>query len=346
MLVGAVGGYQSAIEIGLPGLNLNKNIAIIIYMILGAAIGYVIGGVVGRSLTRILTGIENSLQNIPISELVIGIGGLASGLVIAYLIALPFGLIDIPVLRLFLTGLTYVFFGWLGLRLGLGRRGEVADMLNPKAAASRIDIAGRSGANDKLLDTNIIIDGRIIDVIKAGFLEGRIVVPRFVLHELQAVADSDDGLKRGRGRRGLDILRSLQTDLNFIVQINETDYSTVFGVDAKLVRLAREIGATVVTNDYNLNKVAQLEGVKVLNLNDLANAVKAVVLPGEEMIAKIVREGKEPGQGIGYLEDGTMVVVEDGLAHIGQTVELKVTSVLQTPAGRMVFTKIKAAERI
>jgi len=219
-------------------------------------------------------------------------------------------------------------------------------MLNPKAAASRIDIAGRSGANDKLLDTNIIIDGRIIDVIKAGFLEGRIVVPRFVLHELQAVADSDDGLKRGRGRRGLDILRSLQTDLNFIVQINETDYSTVFGVDAKLVRLAREIGATVVTNDYNLNKVAQLEGVKVLNLNDLANAVKAVVLPGEEMIAKIVREGKEPGQGIGYLEDGTMVVVEDGLAHIGQTVELKVTSVLQTPAGRMVFTKIKAAERI
>lgn len=340
-----MGGYQSAVEIGLPGLNLNKNLAIIIYMILGAAIGYILGGVAGRRLARFLNWIEDSLQNIPISELAIGVGGLIAGLVIAYLVALPFGLITIPVLRLFLTGLTYAVFAWLGIRLGLGRRGEVKEMFNLNPAAKHGGAAGR-GADDKLLDTNIIIDGRIIDIIRAGFLEGRIVVPRFVLHELQAVADSEDALKRGRGRRGLDVLRSLQTDLKFTVQINETDYPSVFGVDAKLVRLARETDATVVTNDYNLNKVAQLEGVRVLNLNDLANAVKAVVLPGEEMVAKIDREGKEPGQGVGYLEDGTMVVVEGGLAHIGQSVELKVTSVLQTPAGRMVFSKLKTAEHI
>lgn len=346
MLGGVVGGYQIAIENGLPGLSLNKNFAIIIYMILGAAIGYVIGGIVGRKLIHILTRLEDSLQNVPIGELIIGIAGLVAGLVIAFLVTLPFALISIPVLRLLLTGVVYVVFAWLGIRLGAGRRAEVKDVLSLGNGAVSHKSMVSSGIGDKILDTNIVIDGRIIDVIKSGFLEGAIVIPRFVLHELQAVADSSDSLKRVRGRRGLDILRSLQTDLNFSVQVDETDYPDVFGVDAKLVRLARETGAVIVTNDYNLNKVAQLEGVKVLNLNDLANAVKAVVLPGEEMVAKVVREGKERGQGVGFLEDGTMIVVEDGANHIGQTVELKVTSVLQTPAGRMIFTKIKAAAHI
>lgn len=346
ILVGAVGGYQSAIGFGLPSPGVHKNIAIIIYMVLGAAIGYVFGGVVGRRLFRSFKRIENSLHDMHLTELAIGIGGLVSGLVISFLITMPFALITIPVLRFSLTLFVYAAFAWIGVRLGVGRRREVGEILNIRDTSGAATASPSRSVGDKLLDTNIIIDGRIIDILQAGWLEGRIVVPRFVLHELQAVADSDDDLKRIRGRRGLEVLGSLQTDLNIKVQISEADYPDIYGVDAKLVRLALDTGAVLVTNDFNLNKVAQVEGVRVLNLNDLANAVKAVVLPGEEMAVKIVREGKEAGQGVGYLDDGTMVVVEDGSGQMGNHVELKVTSVLQTPAGKMIFTKIKTAARI
>ncbi|MDP6087524.1 MAG: TRAM domain-containing protein [Nitrospinota bacterium] len=193
----------------------------------------------------------------------------------------------------------------------------------------------------KILDTSVIIDGRVADICESGFLEGTLVLPQFVLKELQQIADSLDSLKRNRGRSGLDILRRIQQNPDLDIRIVDTDYPRVREVDTKLVLLAKEIGAKVMTNDFNLNKVAELQGVTVLNINELANAVKPVVLPGEEMNVFVIKEGKEYGQGVAYLDDGTMVVVDHAKNLIGQNVEVSVTSVLQTTAGRMIFTKIK-----
>lgn len=193
----------------------------------------------------------------------------------------------------------------------------------------------------KILDTSAVIDGRIADLCKTGFLEGVLIIPHFVLNELQKIADSSDSLRRNRGRRGLDILNKIQKENQVSVRIFDMDYEDLAEVDTKLLRLARELEAKVVTNDFNLNKVAELYGVEVLNINDLSNAIKPVVLPGEEMMVHVLRDGKEYGQGIGYLEDGTMIVVESGKNYIGLNIEIVVTSVLQTSAGRMIFAKPK-----
>lgn len=193
----------------------------------------------------------------------------------------------------------------------------------------------------KILDTSSIIDGRIADLCKTGFLEGVLIIPNFVLNELQKIADSSDPLRRNRGRRGLDILNKIQKENQVAVRIFDMDYEDLSEVDTKLLRLARELEAKVVTNDFNLNKVAELYGVEVLNINELSNAIKPVVLPGEEMAVHVLRDGKEYGQGIGYLEDGTMIVVEGGKNYIGLNIEILVTSVLQTSAGRMIFAKPK-----
>ncbi|MBI4831931.1 MAG: TRAM domain-containing protein [Candidatus Lindowbacteria bacterium] len=201
---------------------------------------------------------------------------------------------------------------------------------------------GRSGLNaPKVLDTSVIIDGRIADICKLGFVEGSLVIPRFVLNELQNIADSPDPLRRTRGRRGLDILTEIQKQVSVDVRISEVDYPDVREVDSKLVRLAKQLRAKIITNDFNLNKVAQFQGIDVLNINDLANSLKPIVLPDEDFIIKIIKEGKEPGQGVGYLDDGTMVVVENGARMIGKEVKVTVTSVLQTSAGQMIFTRIK-----
>jgi uncharacterized protein YacL len=194
---------------------------------------------------------------------------------------------------------------------------------------------------EKILDTSVIIDGRIADICEAGFLDGPLILPKFVLHELQMIADSSDSLKRNRGRRGLDILKKIQQNPSLDIRIVETDFPKVREVDSKLVLLAKETSGKVMTNDFNLNKVAELQGVSVLNINELANAVKPVVLPGEVMNVLVLKEGKEFGQGVGYLDDGTMVVVDQAREHIGDKVSVSVTSVLQTTAGRMIFTKIK-----
>jgi len=194
----------------------------------------------------------------------------------------------------------------------------------------------------KILDTSVIIDGRIADICATGFLEGRIIVPRFVLEELQHIADSSDILKRNRGRRGLDILNTMQKEFGMQMEIISDDQNGEIEVDAKLVHLAKRIGGEVITNDYNLNKVAELQGVSVLNINELANALKPVVLPGEEMSVQVIKDGKESGQGIGYLDDGTMIVIDGGKRFIGEEVGVLVTSVLQTAAGRMIFAKPKA----
>lgn len=193
----------------------------------------------------------------------------------------------------------------------------------------------------KILDTSVIIDGRIVDICGTGFLEGILVVPNFVLHELQMIADSADSIKRNRGRRGLDILNKMQQDRSVVVKISDVDFPELHEVDAKLVKLGKLMNGKVLTNDFNLNKVAEFHGVQVLNINQLSNALKPVVLPGEEMTVPIIKEGKEPNQAIGYLDDGTMIVVENGRRKMGETVDTIVTSVLQTTAGRMIFAKLK-----
>ncbi len=195
----------------------------------------------------------------------------------------------------------------------------------------------------KILDTSVIIDGRILDLLQTGFIEGKILIPNFVLEELRHIADSSDSLKRNRGRRGLDILNEIQKQLSVPVEIVDYDPKEALEVDTKLLKMGEKMDAFVVTNDFNLNKVAEFQGVRVLNINELANAIKPVVLPGEEMQVTVIKAGKENGQGIGYLNDGTMIVVEGGNRFIGETKNVVVTSVLQTAAGRMIFTKIAVA---
>lgn len=201
-----------------------------------------------------------------------------------------------------------------------------------------------SKGSPKVLDTSVIIDGRIFDLCQTGFIEGTLIIPAFVLQELRHIADSSDNLKRNRGRRGLDILNKIQKELKEVdVQVTEKDFPQIAEVDSKLLKLAQELNGKVITNDYNLNKVAEFQGVPVLNINELANAIKPVVLPGEEMRIQIVKDGKESGQGVAYLDDGTMIVVEGGRKFIGETKDVVVTSVLQTAAGRMIFAKQKEA---
>jgi len=227
-------------------------------------------------------------------------------------------------------------FAFIGITLGLTRASNWESLVN---AVRRRHL---ENPGMKLLDTSVIIDGRLAEVCKTGFLEGTLVVPRFILRELQAIADSADVLRRARGRRGLDILHQLQEPTSGVeIQVIEDDPLDVHEVDGKLVRLARQFNAKIVTNDLNLNKVAQIEKVLVLNINDLANALKPAVLPDEQMHVKIVKEGKEAYQGVGYLDDGTMVVVDGGKDHVGRDVAVVVTSVLQTTAGRMIFTKLQ-----
>ena len=234
--------------------------------------------------------------------------------------------------------------GCLGWTIGRRRRGELKigesskrGQKGEKAAKAERGAPGRP----KVLDTSVIIDGRIFDICKTGIVEGTIVIPNFVLQELRHVADSADSLKRNRGRRGLDILNKIQKELEIPVRVEERDYDDIAEVDAKLLKLASDLGGVVVTNDYNLNKVAAVQGVPVLNINELANAVKPVVLPGEEMEVTILKDGKEAGQGVAYLDDGTMIVVDGGKKYMNETIEVVVTSVLQTAAGRMIFAKIK-----
>lgn len=200
----------------------------------------------------------------------------------------------------------------------------------------------RDAGDQRVLDTSVIIDGRIADISETGFLEGNLIVPRFVLDELQHIADSPDSMKRSRGRRGLDVLNRMQRGAGINIEIMDQDFPKLKGVDAKLVALAKKLNAKIVTNDFNLNKVAELQGIKILNVNELANALKPVVLPGETMAVKIIKEGKEQGQGVAYLDDGTMIIVDHAQKHQGANVEVLVTSVLQTTAGRMIFSELKS----
>ncbi|MDD5217297.1 MAG: TRAM domain-containing protein [Candidatus Omnitrophica bacterium] len=267
--------------------------------------------------------------------------------ILATLIGLAFGLI---VHRLYMSVLIYgnfspetvnqiglasaIIFSYLGVVTVLRGQDEVAVMI----PFVKLDAKG-SGEELILLDTSVIIDGRIADICETHFLPGKLILPRFVLKELQLISDSSDPLKRNRGRRGLDVLNRIKTNPNVQVKINEMDFPEFSTVDAKLVKMGQVLNAKVFTNDFNLNKVAELQGVKVLNINELANALKPIVMPGEVMEVKILKEGKEHDQGVAYLDDGTMVVVDNGRRRIGQTLNVTITSVLQTQAGRMIFAK-------
>jgi len=233
-------------------------------------------------------------------------------------------------------GISLILFTYFGIIVA-NRGASQFSMFTPEDRTS----SEAKGSHKVIVDTSVIIDGRLADIGATGFIEEQLIIPRFVLKELQAIADSSDHLKRARGRRGLDMLNRIQKDPNIDVAISEEDFLKIPDVDAKLVKLAKELDAKVFTNDYNLNKLAQFQQVQVLNINDLANALKPVILPGEVITVRIVREGKEPGQGVAYLDDGTMVVVNDGKGKIGYKLDVSVTSVLQKPAGRMIFADIK-----
>ena len=288
---------------------------------------------------------RNALRQIPINDLIAGTIGLAAGLLIAALLAFPVSRLPPPFGNI--VPLVMVFlFGYLGAAMFVLRQQDIIHLFQrnkapPPNSSLPVHEQTETPASDQrailLLDTSVIIDGRIADVAKAGFLLGRLTVPRFVLNELQYIADSADSLRRNRGRRGLEVLDKLQNTPNVDILFVDQDPTDATQVDDKLISLARQTGAIVVTNDYNLNRVARLQGVQILNINELANAVKSVLLPGEELPLRIIQEGKESGQGVGYLEDGTMVVVENGRRYLNQEVLVQVTKVLQTNAGRLIF---------
>lgn len=297
-----------------------------------------------RKGLRIANWIETELQKIPTTDILVGSIGLIIGLIIAYLISQLLMDIPIPVLGTILSIIIYVFLGYLGISIATKKINDIINISN----IFKLNIGKEKETakceykyQPKILDTSVIIDGRIADVCKTGFVEGPLIIPEFVLEELRHIADSSDSLKRNRGRRGLDILNKIQKELQIEVKIVDTDFEDIAEVDSKLVRLGQVLNGKIITNDFNLNKVSELQGVPVLNINELANAVKPVVLPGEEMVVQVIKEGKEMGQGVAYLDDGTMIVVDGGKKHIGETMDVMVTSVLQTAAGRMIFAKPK-----
>ncbi|HJW83617.1 MAG TPA: PIN domain-containing protein [Anaerolineae bacterium] len=304
-----------------------------------------VGALAGLILTPWLTTrpfrkLRGRIRQLPASQLVAGVIGLIIGLIIAVLLAFPLSFLPSP-FREVLPILAAIVFGWLGMYTLIARQHDIATLLGGRLSsrAAADSSAASSAEHAVLLDTSVIIDGRIADICHTGFLTDTILVPRFVLNELQHIADSSDMLRRNRGRRGLDILGRLQKDSMVQVRITDMDVEDVREVDDKLVILAKRMKCRILTNDFNLNRVAELQGVRVLNINELANAVKAVLLPGESMQVHIIQEGKEIGQGVGYLDDGTMVVVEEGRRHMNGRINVTVTKVLQTAAGRMIFAR-------
>jgi uncharacterized protein YacL len=310
----------------------------------GILLAIVIGGLLGWLFQKTLVSlILDLLKKVTAQGLLIYGLGVLFGLLAITLITVIVGpfMAIIPFQNRFLaTGLFSVFI-ISGIIFVISIKFKELSYLfyNINSQSSTKTTSGKS--QFKILDTSAIIDGRIADLCQTGFLEGVLIIPNFVLNELQKIADSADSLRRNRGRRGLDLLNKIQKENHVTIRIFDRDYEELTDVDTKLLKLAREIEAKVVTNDFNLNKVAELYGVQVLNINDLSNAIKPAVLPGEEMLVRILRDGKEYGQGIGYLEDGTMIVVEGGKSFIGIDLEVLVTSVLQTSAGRMIFAKPK-----
>ena len=294
---------------------------------------------IGVLIGLLVIWVERSLKRVALKIIAGGAAGLVLGLLLANLLYRVFltGILDRVELDLSAYILLNTILGYLGFILGVKKGKEFEPSRWPWGSKGSAE-----GANGhKVLDTSVIIDGRIADVCDTGFMEGTFIIPQFILQELRHIADSSDPLKRGRGRRGLEVLNRIQKQNHMDVKIVDQDYPKIQEVDAKLIALAKDFRAKIITNDFNLNKVAELQGVSVLNINELFNALKPVVLPGEILSVKILKEGKEPGQGVGYLDDGTMVVVDNAKRYMGKSVDVSVTSVLQTTAGRMIFAALK-----
>ncbi|MDD5270293.1 MAG: TRAM domain-containing protein [Candidatus Omnitrophica bacterium] len=316
---------------GLMGYQLGDTLRI-------GALSQTIGVVVGVVIAGIIIALEYSTKRISVKGLSSAVFGIVFGILFAWLIIGVFKLIPMEDdIRAEFNGLLILIFAYLGMVMAVRGKDEfniIIPYIKLKREGQREEIA--------LLDTSVIIDGRIADICHTKFIQGILIIPRFVLKELQQIADSADPIKRNRGRRGLDMLNKIRKSGAVEVKIHEDDFPDITEVDAKLIKLAKMLSAKVFTNDYNLNKIAELQGVTVLNINELANALKPVVIPGELMEVKIVKEGKEYNQAVAYLDDGTMVVIDNAKQLIGHTAKVLVTSVLQTAAGRMIFAKVEA----
>ncbi len=357
-------------DTGIFQLTLASLVCILVGAIVGGLGGWFASPYLIGKLGKFTSFVEKQLSKMPINDVIAGAVGLAIGLIIANLLGDAFA--RIPLVGYYIPIIFSIVLGYLGIRITIKKRKELAgsfdfiphvlkDILRTRdsdkphkeirepekiselpagrAKVNLVKLQEHKDKNYKLLDTNVIIDGRIADICKTGFLEGTLLIPVFVLEELQHIADSSDTLRRVRGRRGLDILQKVREDSGLEVEVMNVDFDDVQEVDSKLVRLAQKLGGKIITNDFNLNKVAQLRGVEVLNINELSNAVKPVVIPGETMRVQVVKDGKEPGQGVAYLDDGTMIVIENGHRYLSRTISVEVTSALQTSAGRMIFAK-------
>ena len=361
-------------EMGIFKITLVSFLCIVIGALVFGVLGFFFSPYLIGKLKKFAVWVEQQMAKMPIHDVIAGAVGLAIGLIIANLFSSAFT--RIPVVGDYIPVVFSIVLGYLGIHITIRKRKELTALFDfipkaireamkareakqaaeaekaaeaAKAAAAAVVAAATSqaeGAADapknasyKLLDTSVIIDGRIADICDTGFIEGTLLLPVFVLEELQHIADSADALKRVRGRRGLDILQRIRTESRMTVEVTSKDYDDIAEVDSKLVRLAQDVHGKIITNDFNLNKVAKLRGVEVLNINELSNAVKPVVVPGETMQVTVVKSGKEPGQGVAYLDDGTMIVIENGHRRMGETIEVEVTSALQTAAGRMIFAK-------
>jgi len=341
-LIGMVGLAVAGVYLGV-GLSGAAHTPPELWAVIFGLVGALVGLVVTPFLTtRPARALRARISEMPAAVLVAGMIGLIVGLSIAGLLSFPLSLLPVPFGQI-LPMVGAVIFAWLGIAVFVMRQRDIFSLFRGRLPG-RLAAEGAGMANEGrsvLLDTSVIIDGRIADISRTGFISGIILVPRFVLNELQHIADSADVLRRNRGRRGLEVLNRLQKESAVPVRFTDMEVSGAREVDDKLVILGKQLNCAIITNDYNLNHVAQLQGVSVLNINELANAVKAVFLPGETLHVNILQEGREPGQGVGYLEDGTMVVVDEGHRHLNEEVMVIVTKVLQTTAGRMIFARIE-----
>jgi uncharacterized protein YacL len=334
-----LGGYLGVDLSEIQVLELTAEEGAVIFGLVGALFGLVLTPFL---TTRPLRSLRALLSKLETRTLGAGLIGLTVGLVIAALLAFPLSLLPRPLGQI-LPFVGVLVFAYFGVAVFIMRRNDIFSLFGSRVFTSAGGGDSESTGRTILVDTSVIIDGRIADIAQTGFLAGELLIPRFVLDELQHIADSADGLRRQRGRRGMEILSELQELQVIPVRISDIDVEGTREVDSKLVILARQMNAPILTNDYNLNRVAELQGVAVLNINELANSVKAVLLPGEDVDVKIIQEGKERGQGVGYLSDGTMVVVEEGKEYLDQEISAVVTKVLQTAAGRMIFARPEGA---
>ena len=344
---------------GLLGYSYIHWLFAIVSVLFFSWIGWVITPFLIKYLLRYSEVVASVLAKAPSADIIVSLIGVLVGLILANLIGAPFS--RLPIIGPYIPIVLSLILALTGAKVALYKSKDILGMFNRSRSADNTaqDNAGETvqyqqddtvidadsmpagqPSSNKLLDTSVIIDGRIADILKTGFLEGNLVIPHFVLDELQRLSDSSDSLKRAKGRRGLDLIHNLQEEFRHVVIIKDLEYDAFQDVDSKLIALAKDTDSDIITNDFNLNKVASIQGIRVLNINDLANAVKPVVIPGEEMTAYLLREGKESGQAVAYLQDGTMIVVEGGRKYIGNKIRVAVTSVLQTSAGRMIFAKV------